>query len=321
MADRKLRYTVSRPVIGGVPQAVLTMSDDVSKPLLLIVHGGPGEPVTPFTDSLSGLEERFVVCLWEQRGAGMSYSGGKTPENMQVSQFVSDAVEVTKLLLKSFNREKLVLMGFSWGSLVGILAASKAPELYCAYIGVGQIADQLSSERDAYGMALDKAREAGDVKSVDFMNKIGPPPYLGKESMKILMKERTILRKYSDNPAGDVKIWDYILKIFSCPYYKLPDKINYFKGIKSAALFSEVLEIKVLDAAPSIMVPVYVMQGMHDMQTRPEYAKRLIERLYTPEKRFFAFENAGHSPLDDAPDEFYKALDSIDGISEPWIRH
>jgi pimeloyl-ACP methyl ester carboxylesterase len=163
--NQKLRYSVSRPVIGGAPQAVLTMDDDAARPVLLILHGGPGEAMAPFTQALSALEERFVVCLWEQRGAGLSYACGDTGR-LSLSRFVSDAVEVTEYLLKRFGRKKLVLMGFSWGSLVGILAASKAPSLYSAYIGVGQIADQRLSERDAYAQTLEKARRAGDQGSV-----------------------------------------------------------------------------------------------------------------------------------------------------------
>jgi pimeloyl-ACP methyl ester carboxylesterase len=174
--NQKLRYSVSRPVIGGAPQAVLTMDDDAARPVLLILHGGPGEAMAPFTQALSALEERFVVCLWEQRGAGLSYACGRTPEGLSLSRFVSDAVEVTEYLLKRFGRKKLVLMGFSWGSLVGILAASKAPSLYSAYIGVGQIADQRLSERDAYAQTLEKARRAGDQGSVAPLEKLGPPP-------------------------------------------------------------------------------------------------------------------------------------------------
>jgi len=320
--NRKLRYSVSRPVVGGVRQAVLTMEDDAKKPLLLIVHGGPGEPMTPFTDTFFGLEDRFVVCLWEQRGAGLSYSREEKPDDLNISQFVSDTVEVSGLLLERFNREKLVLMGFSWGSLLGILAASRSPELYSAYVGVGQLADQLSSERDAYHAALERAKAAGDKKSADVLAKIGPPPYSGKGGMKALMKERTILRKYSGNPAKEPKLSHYLKKIFTCPYYAFSDKINYLRGMKSgASLFSKVLEINVLEAAPKITVPVYVMQGSHDMQTMPKYAEKLIDRIDAPKKKFFRFEKAGHSPLDDDPKGFFQALDSIDGIFNPWTRN
>ncbi len=315
----KLQYSVSHPMIGGVRQAVLTLENDLSKPVLLLVHGGPGEPMTPFIEKLSALEDRFVVCLWEQRGAGMSYTGHEKPEDLRISQFVSDTVEVTRFLLRRFGREQLVLMGFSWGSLLGILAASEAPGLYSAYIGVGQIADQRASERAAYETALACAQKAGDVKSAEVLLKAGAPPYSGKHAMKRLMKERAILRKYSGSPAG-IKIADYIRKICTCPYYTLSDKINYFRGMKyGLALFAEVVEVKVLDLVPTMMVPVYIMQGKQDMQTRPECAEWLAEKLGAPEKMFFLFEKAGHSPLDDDPEAFVKAIDSIDRLFDPKV--
>lgn len=314
----RLRYTVTRPLIGGVPQAVLIPADEPEKPLLLVVHGGPGEPMTPFTGELAGLEARFVVCLWEQRGAGLSYAAAPRPERLHIAQYVSDAVEVTQYLLRRFQRRKLILMGFSWGTLVGILAAAKAPELYTAYVGVGQIADQRTSERAAFEAALAGARSAGDTGAEDFMVSAGPPPYEGAKAMKSMMRERTILRKYSGNPAADISFSKYFWKIFQCPYYRLSDKLNSIRGMQGgAALFAEILDTRVLDSVPSLAVPAYIFQGAHDMQTRPECAQSLFDALEAPDKRFFLFEDAGHSPLQDTPARFLAALDTISALRAP----
>lgn len=310
---QRLRYTVVRPLIGGVPQAVLIPEDEPEKPLLLLVHGGPGEPMTPFSDDLGGLEARFVVCLWEQRGAGLSYAAAPSSERLHIAQYVSDAVEVTQYLLGHFGRPKLVLMGFSWGTLVGILAAAKAPELYTAYIGVGQIADQRVSERAAYEAALACALRAGDTKSSEFMIAAGPPPYDGSDAMKSMMRERTILRKYSGNPAADISFPEYFRKIFACPYYRLRDKINFIRGMQGgSALFKEVLDARVADAVRKLDVPFYILQGAHDMQTRPACARGLFDAVEAPQKRFVLFEDAGHSPLQDTPRQFLEALDSLE---------
>jgi len=311
------RLSLSRPVIGGRPQAVLTEQDDPRKPLLLVLHGGPGEPMTPFYDTLFSLSERFVVCLWEQRGAGMSYSKSLRPEELRVSQYVSDAVEVTKYLLNRFHRRRLVLMGFSWGSLVGLLAAARAPELYAACVGVGQIADQRKSEQGAYETALLRAKQAGDQKSAKTLVQIGPPPYEGPNAMKLLMKERAVLRKHSG--AKQPKLSAYFKKVFSCPYYAFSDKLNFLRGMKAgAALFSEVLSIRVLDAAPKVDVPFFVIQGARDMQTLPHLAEELVTNIDAPKKGFFLLENAGHAPLEDDPAGFAKALDAIEGLYDPW---
>ncbi len=308
--NKQLRYSVSRPIIGGVPQAILTSKDNRAKPLLLLLHGGPGEPMTPFTDELVDLEERFVVCIWEQRGAGMSYV--RQAEDIRIFHYVSDALEVTRYLLERFERDKLVLMGFSWGTLVGILAAAQAPELYLAYLGVGQLADQRASEMEAYEAALEKATQAKDKKSADFLLCNGPPPYSGKNSLQLIIKERTILRKYSDNPAKSPKLAEYFCKIFCCEYYSLTDKINYFRGLQSGVpLFSEIMQFNVQDAVPSVLVPVYVLQGKHDMQTSPRQARKLIDGIDAPRKQFILFERAGHSPMGDDPEAFYQTLDGI----------
>lgn len=320
MAKNSLPFSVSRPVIGGVPQAVLTAKDDPNMPLLLILHGGPGEPMTPFYAALRPLMDRFVVCLWEQRGAGMSYSKAIRPESLTVSQYVSDTVEVTKHLLARFNREKLVLMGFSWGTLLGILSAAKAPELYAAYVGVGQIADQKASEKDAYDFALKRAKQANDQKSVQTLEEIGPPPYKGPNAMKLMMKERTILRKHSGG-TKDVKLTEYFKTILSCPYYSFSDKINYFRGMKlGVTLFKDVLTSTALDDLTAVSVPVYVIQGEHDMQTMPRHAKKLVDRIEAPKKQFILMENAGHSPLEQDAGRFAQVLDGLEGLFEPWTK-
>ncbi len=147
------------------------MEDDRKKPLLLVVHGGPGEPVIPFADSLSGLEERFVVCLREQRNAGMSYSGEK---DLRIPQFVSDTVEVTKHLLARFNRQKLVLMGFSWGLSWGFLRPP-GRRSFIPLLSASANWRTSSSEKDAYDAALERSQTAGDKKSADALKEIGPP--------------------------------------------------------------------------------------------------------------------------------------------------
>ncbi|MDR1704443.1 MAG: alpha/beta hydrolase [Clostridiales bacterium] len=304
-------YKVHRPVIGGAEQVVFTLDDDASKPVLLILHGGPGEPMAPSLDELEDLARRFVVCVWEQRGAGMSYESGKA-QKLTIPLFVSDTVAVAEFLLKLFKREKLLLMGFSWGTLLGLMAAAKAPHLFSAYIGVGQLADQAASERDAYDDALAKAKAAGDAKSVRFMTMAGAPPYSGKAAMNNIRKERAVLRKYSDNPAKSPSLLKYALKVFTCPYYRLGDKLNFFRGLTSGiALFDDVMKLRLIDEVPSVSVPVYVMQGKYDMQTRPEHAKALVDKLDAPVKEFFLFDKAGHSPYGDDKEGFLKTLDSI----------
>ena len=151
--------------INGVSQGMFIKSTDVTHPVLLYLHGGLPEH---FLDHRypSGLDDQFTVVWWDQRGAGLSYSPDIPSATMTVEQFIADTVAVTNYLRDRFGKEKIYLMGHSGGSFVGIQAAARMPQLYEAYIGVAQMADQLESERLAYDYMLERFRAEGNTSMV-----------------------------------------------------------------------------------------------------------------------------------------------------------
>ena len=153
--------------INGVNMGMIIKSKDASNPVLLFVHGGPGMPEYPLTEKYpTGLEDYFTVVWWDQRGSGLSYQSGMPEEKMTTEQFISDTIEVSKYLRERFGQDKIYLMAHSWGSYIGIQAAAKSPELYHAYIGIGQISNTMESEKIAYDYMLKYYKEAGDEKTV-----------------------------------------------------------------------------------------------------------------------------------------------------------
>ena len=169
-ARRPLPGSLSEKVfvdVDGVRQGMFIKSRDVSHPVLLFLHGGPGMPEY-FLDRThpTGLENDFTVCWWEQRGAGLSYSSDVPPESMTTEQLIDDAIAVTDYLRERFAQRKVYLLGHSWGSFLGIQVAARAPERYHAYIGMGQVAHQQWSEVLAYRYELEQFRKAGDEKMV-----------------------------------------------------------------------------------------------------------------------------------------------------------
>jgi pimeloyl-ACP methyl ester carboxylesterase len=167
---RPLTNSISEKIwvdINGVRQGMFIESQNAASPVLLMVHGGPGMPDHFLTKRYpTGLDRLFMVVWWEQRGTGLSYSVDIPPKTMTVDQFVSDILAVTNYLRSRFAKEKIYLMGHSWGSFIGIQAAARAPELYYAYIGMAQMSYQLESERLAYEFMLERFKQKGDMKMV-----------------------------------------------------------------------------------------------------------------------------------------------------------
>ena len=125
--------------LGGLKQWICVRGESVDKPLLLILHGGPGDAeVIPFRWYNAGVEKDFIVVHWDQRGAGKSFSPSIPKDSMTIEQILSDAHELVDYLKKSFGKEKIYLLGHSWGSMLGALLASRYPEDFVAYIGMGQ---------------------------------------------------------------------------------------------------------------------------------------------------------------------------------------
>ncbi len=104
--------------------------------------------------------------LWDQRGAGLSYSSNIDQNTITVDQYIEDTITVTNYLRERFSQNKIYLMAHSWGTYFSIQAAQKAPQLYNAYIAVAQVTCQGESERLAYEYKLDYYLKAGDDKTL-----------------------------------------------------------------------------------------------------------------------------------------------------------
>jgi pimeloyl-ACP methyl ester carboxylesterase len=131
--------------INGTMQWILIRSSDALNPILLYLHGGPGHSLIPFAHvATSQLTDRFTVVYWDQRGAGLSYEAGLPEGTLNVRQLVEDTVATTEYLRGRFGKEKIYLLGHSWGSTLGSLAVQEKPELFAAYVGVGQVVNQRS---------------------------------------------------------------------------------------------------------------------------------------------------------------------------------
>ena len=301
--------------INGLNQRMIIRGRDTTKPVLLYLHGGPGDPEFPFVSQFnSDIENIFVVCYWEQRGAGLSYSNNIPPSTMTLPQFVDDAGRVSEYLRHRFNRGKIYLLGHSWGSMLGSLTANKFPYYYYAFISVGQVGNQVRSENLSYEFVLSRAKELKDKIAVRTIEEIGPPPYADpKEALRKML----IQRKYLITYGGAIKNGEFypkaIKSLFVCQEYTFGDKINYLRGMKFTKnyLWDVVMKTDLFKAVPSQQIPVYIMQGRFDYQTSYIVAKEYFDSLQAPVKKFFTFENSAHSPIFEEPEKFERILKEI----------
>jgi pimeloyl-ACP methyl ester carboxylesterase len=299
--------------INGARQGMFIRSADTAHPVLLFLHGGPGMPTYALEQKYpTGLEKDFTIVWWEQRGAGLSYSSDIPPETMTVQQMVDDTVTVTDYLRQRFGKDKIYLMGHSWGSFIGIQAAAQAPDRYFAYIGVGQLTHQLESERLAYEYMLITSKQQGDF---DMVRKLEAAPF--KKTIP-LPKPYMALRDEAMHTLGvgttrDMRsvISGIFVPTWLDPEYTVLEKINIWRGKWSASsrdLWNQVLKTDLTGQVTKLDIPVYFLLGKHDYTTSYMLAKTYLHQLQAPVKGFYTFENSAHSPQFEEPERTREIL-------------
>lgn len=80
--------------LGGVEQSIIMRGRNAKAPILIWLHGGPGQDETGMWRRYnSELEDHFLVVYWTQRGTGRSYHNDISVSSMTINQFVSDLVD------------------------------------------------------------------------------------------------------------------------------------------------------------------------------------------------------------------------------------
>ena len=260
-------------------------------------------------DYPTGLEKYFTVVWWDQRGAGLSYSSDIDKSTMNYDQFVDDAIGVTNYLRERFKQDKIYLMAHSFGTSVGIKTVKKAPELYKAYIGMGQETYQKESEKLAYEYMLDYYKKIGDENTLHKLEKVLCP---SKEYDKI---RDSAMHKAGIGTARNIHsvVKDVFFSSLTNKEYTLTEKINIWRGkIFSASSKireeSELLDLR--EEIKSLELPVYFISGEYDYTVNYKMSEYYLQSLKAPVKGFYLYHNSAHSPIFEEPEKTAEIIQS-----------
>jgi pimeloyl-ACP methyl ester carboxylesterase len=310
---KKIKGSISEKVfveINGVEQGMFIKGRDETKPILLLLHGGPGmSDYFMAKDYPTDLEEEFVVCYWEQRGTGLSYSKDIEAKNMTTDQFITDTIAVTNYLRERFGQEKIYLMGHSWGSYLGLQVAEQSPELFHVYIAMSQVVDQKESEEIAYDYMLQRYRATQNEKMIKKFE-----AYPIHESAQVLKDySGSLLRDQAMHELGvgtmhDMKsvISGIFLPTLRCTDYTPKERLNIWRGkafSKETGLRDEMFAFDAKTEVPKLEIPVYFFAGFYDLTCSYELQKEYCKQIQAPKKGFYTFHYSAHSPLFEEPDK------------------
>jgi len=301
---------IEKVSLGGLEQYIIIRGADTTKPLMLFLHGGPGNPEFAFMKEANPeIEKLFLMVYWEQRGAGKSYSKNIDPESMNTEQLISDTRELTEMLIQRFKKDRIYLAGHSWGSFLGILTADRYPRLYHAFIGIGQVCHQYRAHKISYEWIKEKAKEKNDTQALENISEISFPDSLAGSSewIDFLRKERKYVNRYGGGITRNIKSrWPLALVVAKTKEYSLCDKISYPRGAVFSLkhLWPEVIQTNLFTRIDSLELPAYIFQGKYDYQTPWIVAKDFFDHLKAPHKEFYTFSNSAHSPLFEEVEKF-----------------
>lgn len=304
--------------INGIPQYLVHRSENIQNPVMLVLHGGPGESAIPTSYLYQrGWERYFTVVNWDQRLCGQTLKANQHRQQelldtICTEQLVEDVREICLYLTEKYGCEKVILLGHSWGSVLGSLFIRKYPQLVEAYVGVGQVISMIRNEEVGYEKALQAARIAGDSKDVRTLQQLQPypQPQMDEAMMKKMLTLRRIQRKYHLASSASLRrIW----QLLTTPDLPAQDLPRYFDaGLqRQHRLLQELMDFDLRKLDPKVEVPIYFLLGDQDWQTPYPVAQEYFKQIAAPRKQLILIPNAGHGTMLDQPEMFLHALRSV----------
>ena len=260
--------------VGNILQWIKIDGENDQSPVLLYLHGGPGNSVMSYSKKFTNeLQEFFVVVQWDQRETGKTYSLNRSADALTVKLFENDAVAVVNYLKNKFHQDKIVLVGHSWGGFMVVLLASRHPELFAACFAAAPMIHQIESEELAIGKMKEVANEENNKMALQELAEIKLP---FKNGTQLFYHRKWLFELVNKQKAP-----------FSQSYVE-----NWSKTW--LAPFNEASEVNFFEVAPEIKCPIYFLVGRKDFQTNAKLTESYFKKLKAEKKELFWFEDSAH---------------------------
>lgn len=272
--------------IGGIQQWITIRSTDDALPVLLFLHGGPGNSVMGYADKFTEtLQQHFVLVHWDQRESGKTAKLNPSTVPLTVALMEQDAVEMVNYLRKRFQKEKLFLVGHSWGGFLALRVAALLPESLTACVAAAPMVNQWASERQTLDWLLDKARSENNTEAIGELSQVHIP-FETPDELYFHRRWLLLANKKNPFPKGFVRRW----------------------GEKWFAVYSEACSINLFEVSPSLACPVYFFLGATDRQASSTISEAYFRALKAEKKELIWFTNSGHNLNLTEPKKFQETI-------------
>ena len=292
--------------IGSIEQWITIRGEDRNNPVLLFLHGGPGDATNPWSYAVFRSWLRyFTVVQWDQRGAARTLGKNErsVAETITIDRLSQDGIELAEFLRTSLHKEKIILVGHSWGSILGIFMVKKRPEILYAFVGTGQVANPAMNYTTAYRELLKKAKAVGEQRAIKELSEVGPPPYTNGRGYGVQRKWSNLFEH------ADTFLASMLGLALAAPGYSLRDFNDWLEGqeVSAERLVPQTSKLKPETLAGNFAVPVFIIQGTEDFTTPATLARQFLRSIRAPKKEFLEIEG-GHFAVFMKSDAFLRML-------------
>ena len=226
---------------------------------------------------------------------------------------MSDSIEITKYLLDYLHKDKITLLGHSWGTYLGSNLAFQYPEYYECYIGTGQLVDFYQNE---VAFKEEAVKWVGnDEEGKQLIEKLT----IGDFSMEYYGARNALMEKYRYDIFADGTDYNLIATQIFNPYYSLWDFYKYINAdfsIYENFLNSEEFSKFSLLGKTDYQIPFYNINGDKDYQTNYKIAQEYFDSIEAPYKKMYIMKDTTHGLLESKSEEFSEILHEIAEIEK-----
>jgi pimeloyl-ACP methyl ester carboxylesterase len=293
--------------IGGIDQWIQIRGEDRANPVLLWLNGGPGFSTVPNTYAVRSWEKPFTIVMWDQRGEGETFarSGTSVAPTMTIDQMSRDGIEVAEYLRRHLRKDKIILLGHSWGSILGVHMVHARPDLFSAYVGTGQVVNLQKDAQAAYPLLLERARAVGNKSAEQQLAAVGPPPYPQASFANhtwVGWGNRLDPRTRPDVLLRSGSLW------FVAQLLYQERALSPGATFSQDRMWGEIMSEDLPALGLRFEVPVVFIQGAEDRLTVTALTRDYFDRISAPSKQFVVLPGVGHLAIVFARGPFLREL-------------
>ena len=300
--------------VGGIQQWIQIRGEDRNNPVILFVHGGPGGSTLPISSGWQHWEKYFTVVQWDQRGTGRTYgaTGSGVAPTMNLERMTQDGIELAEYLRTYLRKDKIILVGHSWGSFLGIHMVKQRPDQFYVYVGTGQVVGRVTFEKQfeitiAHLQTL--ARDANNTVALTELEPIAARPVINPSNRLVVEKWSKVLSLPS---IEGFKLAGPIPPPFM-PDFSLIDWYHWRSGMEFSAKYlrgrdGPMFQRDLASLGFEFAMPIVFIEGDEDYNTPIGPAEDYFKRIVAPRKDFTQIRGGDHFIPFDRPDEFLSEL-------------